>query len=426
MKQPLSLPFEPAEFDARFRRLREQMESRGLGAAVICGPESHYWLTGYETTGFHSFPQALIVTRGGDRLLVTRQLEIENATENAYNLPARGYQDDEHPGEAIAKGLLDLGLGRATIGVEKKVPWLVTDVYESLVRVASDARFVDSSGMVEMLRSVKSEAEIAYMRKAARALEAAMRAGLDAVREGASEYHIAAEVHRARIEAGSHFIRNPTYIVSGPRAALAHATWIGRDLEKGDAVFFEMGANFRHYDVGLIRCAVVGPAPDEYHRALDASRAALEAVIAAIKPGAIARDVHQVAVKELNRHGFGKYFDHRVGYGIGIEFLTWIERGGISLDNGSKQVIEPNMTFHLIPFVKLPGKTAMGLSETVLVTQKGCEVMTKFPRILTEAPLRGGRAKAPAKAARAKPAKRAAPAKKKTAKPAGKKKAKRR
>jgi Xaa-Pro dipeptidase len=411
MQKLFSLPFSPEEYEKRFERLKARLDARGLDAVILCGPENQYWLTGYETTGFHSFPQALIATRGGERLLVTRQLEVENATDNAYRLPARGYQDDESPGAAIAKGLLDLGLGSKSVGVEKKVPWLITDVFENLVRAAPSARFTDVSGMTEMLRSVKSTAEIAYMRRAARAVEAAMRAGLDAVREGATEYDVAADVHHARIKAESHFIRNPSYIVSGPRSALAHATWIGRTIERGDVVFFELGANVRHYDSALIRCAVVGKASDEIRRASDASRAALETAIKAIKPGVVARDVHRAAKAELDRHGFGKYFDHRIGYGIGVEFLTWIERGGVSLDGGSEQVLESNMTLHIIPYFKVPGQYSIGFSETVRVIDGGCEVLTSFPRTLTEAPL--ARAAAGTTRASAKGSARAAVPKKK-------------
>ncbi|MFO0997294.1 MAG: Xaa-Pro peptidase family protein [Alphaproteobacteria bacterium] len=418
MKKLLSLPFAPEEFERRAARLKAKLDARGLDAIILCGPENQYWLTGYETTGFHSFPQAMIVAASGERLLVTRQLEVENATDNAYNLPARGYQDDESPGAAIAKGLLDLGLGSKTVGVEKKVPWLITDVYENIVRAAPQAKLVDVSGLTEMLRAVKSPAEIAYMRQAARAVEAAMRAGLDAVREGATEYDIAADVHHARIKAESHFIRNPSYIVSGPRSALAHATWIGRTLERGDVIFFELGANVRHYDAALIRCAVVGPAPDDIRRAADASRAALSTAIKAIKPGTVARDVHRAAVAELDRHGFGKYFDHRIGYGIGVEFLTWIERGGVSLDIGSDQVLEPNMTLHMIPYFKVQGRYSIGYSETVRVSETGCEVLTSFPRILTEAPLKGARVAVAARpAAKRKPAAKKGGAKR-TSKPA--------
>jgi Xaa-Pro dipeptidase len=381
----MALPFEAAEYERRMNRLTEAMATRGLDGMVTFVQENQYWLCGYETTGFHSFPQALIVTAGGSKLLVTRQLEIENATENAFALPAVGYQDDEDPGVAMVRGLAEMGLSTGKVGLEKKTPWVTIQVYEALLDSAPDAEFADCSGMIELLRSVKSESEIAYMRQAARCVGAAMRAGVDAVYAGATEFEVAAAISHARIAAGSHFTRNPTYVASGARSALGHASWIGREIEKGDVVFFELGANVRHYDSALIRCAVAGPATDAMKACHEASVAALESVLAVLKPGAIAKDVNAAAITAFDRRGFAGQFDHRVGYGIGIEFLTWIERGGLSLDSGSTQVVQPGMTVHLIPFFKTAGMYSIGVSETVLITETGNEVLeTGCPRELFE------------------------------------------
>lgn len=373
--EALALPFPPAEFEARAARLRERLAARELDAVVTFVQENQFWLTGYQTTGFHSFPQGLIACADGRRLLVTRQLEVENAMDNAHQLPVVGYQDDEDPGAAVAKGLAELGLSAARIGLEKRTPWATIQVYESIVGALPGATLVDSSGCFEMLRSVKSVAEVDCMRRAARATGAAVNAGVATVRAGATEFEVAAEVARARIAAGAHFTRNPTYIVSGPRAALGHATWDGRTIESGDVVFFEVGANFNHYDSALVRTAVAGPAPDELRRQHDASVATLERVMAKLAPGVVAREVHAAACDELQRHGFGELFDHRIGYGIGIEFLTWIERGGLSLDAGSEQVLEAGMTCHVIPYFKVRGRYSVGASETVLITEGGCEAL---------------------------------------------------
>ena len=384
-EQFFALPFPPQEFEARAERLLERLAALELDALVTFVQESQFWLTGYQTTGFHSFPQGLIACADGRRLLVTRQLEVENATDNAHRLPVTGYQDDEDPGEAVARGLSELGLANARIGLEKRTPWATIQVFEAIRQGLPGADIVDCSGTIEMLRSRKTPAEIACMRRAAHATGAAVNAGVAAVRAGASEFEVAAEVARARIAAGAHFTRNPTYIVSGPRSALGHATWDGRVIERGDVVFFEVGANVNHYDSALVRTAVAGPAPDELRRQHDASVATLERVLSLLKPGAVAGELHAAACAELTRHGFGHLFDHRIGYGIGIEFLTWIERGGLSLDAGSKQVLEAGMTCHVIPYFKVRGRYSVGASETVLVTERGAEALeTGCPHQLFE------------------------------------------
>jgi Xaa-Pro dipeptidase len=377
------LPFEATEYEQRQARLRSRLDERGLDAVLLSGPENQYYVTGYETTGFHSFPQTLIVPRSGSPLLVTRRLEEGNAAA-AHALACRSYRDDEDPAEALALALRDLGLADKSIGLEKTVPWLTVRLFEGLQHALPSAKLVDVSGLVELMRAVKSPAEIAYMRGAAVAVAAGMRAGLAAIREGANEREIAAVVFSARILAGSHFVRNPTYITAGPRSALAHATWLGRTLVRGDVVFLEMGANVRHYDAALIRTAIVGPPPEPVRRAADASIAGLTA--ATVRAGVPASEVYRATRDAIAREGCDEFFLHRAGYGIGIEFLTWIERGGVSLDAASPTLLEPNMTLHLVPYLLLPGLGSVGFSETVRVTETGCEVLTACPRVLTEAP----------------------------------------
>jgi Xaa-Pro dipeptidase len=179
-------------------------------------------------------------------------------------------------------------------------------------------------------------------------------------------------------------VRNPTYITAGPRSALAHATWLGKTLERGDVVFFELGANVRHYDAALIRTAVVGPPTAELRRAADASLAGLAAATATVRAGIPACEVYRATRDAIAKEGCEQFFLHRAGYGIGIEFLTWIERGGVSLDAGARTILEPNMTLHLVPYLLLPGLGSVGFSETVCVTEQGCDVLTQCPRVLIE------------------------------------------
>ena len=378
------LPFDATEYERRQATLRARLAERGLDAVLLSGPENQYYVSGYETTGFHSFPQTLIVPCSTAPLLVTRRLEEGNAAA-AYALACRSYRDDEDPVEALALALGDLGLADKNIGVEKAVPWLTVRLFEGLQQALPSAKLVDVSGLVELMRAVKSPAEIAYMRQAAVAVAAGMRAGLAAVRGGGNEREIAAAVFPARILAGSHFVRNPTYITAGPRSALAHATWLGRTLARGDVVFLEMGANVRHYDAALIRTAAVGPPGEQVRRAADASLAGLTAAIATVRAGIPAAEVYRATRDAVAKEGGEQFFLHRAGYGIGIEFLTWIERGGVSLDAGSPTILQPNMTLHLVPYLLLPGLGSVGFSETVRVTESGCEVLTEFPRVLTEA-----------------------------------------
>src|SRR5262245_19073224 len=148
------LPFDAAEYGQRQAALRARMEERGLDAVLLSGPENQYYLTGYETTGFHSFPQTLIMPRDGAPLLVTRRIETGNA-EAAHELACRGYRDDEDPAEALADALRRLGLGDKAIGVEKAVPWMTVRLFEGLQRALASVKLIDVSGLVDLMRAIK-------------------------------------------------------------------------------------------------------------------------------------------------------------------------------------------------------------------------------------------------------------------------------
>ena len=150
------LPFAGAEFDARLAGLRGKMAARGLDALVLSAPENLYYLTGYDTTGFHSFFQAMVIAGEGDPAILTRYLEVINFEGTAHRTRGVGYQDHEEPAAALAALLDGMGLAQSCIGFEKLVPWLTVGVYEAAATALPGARIEDASGLVEELRSIKS------------------------------------------------------------------------------------------------------------------------------------------------------------------------------------------------------------------------------------------------------------------------------
>lgn len=377
-----ALPFAAAELDARLANLRAKMAARGLDGLVLSAPENLYYLTGYDTTGFHSFFQVMVIAGDGEPAIFTRHLEIINFEGTAHRTRGVGYQDHEEPAAALAALLGEMGLARARIGFEKLVPWLTVGVYEALAAALPDARIEDASGLVEELRSIKSPAEVAYMRQAARYTEAGMRAGLDTARVGATDNDVAAAIIAARVRAGSGFMRSPTYVLVGARTELTHQTWQGDRIAAGDLVYIEQGGCARHYAAPLMRTAVVGKASARIREIADASRRSLDAVIAETRPGRPIEDVDAINRALIAEAGLSDYYRHRTGYGVGLDFLTWIERNGMSFNRGNKAPFAPGMTFHLPIVFFVPGVGGIGFSETVLVTEDGCEAITDFPREL--------------------------------------------
>jgi Xaa-Pro dipeptidase len=290
------------------------------------------------------------------------------------------YEDTDDPVEVTYRAMTDAGLTRGVIGVEKEAWFLTVRDFEKLAgRLGSDARIVDASGLVEGLRVVKSPAEIAYIRAAAEMANAGVRAGIELAEVGRCEDEIAAEIHRVMVGLGSEYPSLPVMISSGPRAALTHATWEGRVLEKGDLVPIELSGCYKRYGAALFRTVYLGDQPSELIRRMDAVvTESLEAIIDAMRPGVLSDELDRINREIRARHGFPRPL--RIGYSMGISFPPgWGEGHALSLGSGETRALEPGMVFHVPVNIRLWGQAFVAASETILVTPTGREVLTSCP-----------------------------------------------
>jgi Xaa-Pro dipeptidase len=172
-------------------------------------------------------------------------------------------------------------------------------------------------------------------------------------------------------------------VTSGWRSGVAHFTFGNRTLEPGDALLLEMSACRRRYFGPLMRGAVIAPVRDEVRRLADVVVEALDAAIAAIRPGASSGDVDAACRAPIERAGYEPYFRKRTGYSVGVGYAPdWGEGHIVSLRRDDPTRLLPGMVFHIPPALRVPRQYGLGFSETVLVTETGSEVLTSFPRQL--------------------------------------------
>jgi Xaa-Pro dipeptidase len=213
--------------------------------------------------------------------------------------------------------------------------------------------------------------------------EIAMQAGIDATACGVTDNDIAAAVQYEMIKAGSDYPAVQPYIATGPRSAIGHATWSGRTLQKGDCVFIEPAGCKHRYHAAFMRTGFIGEPKPVHREAEKIIHEAVQATINVIKAGAVASEVDAVSRSIISRNKIGLEQRARSLYSIGLSFSPGWDEGHIfSCHASEKRTLQPNMIFHLIPWALVPGKFAMGMSETVRVTETGCEVLTRFPRDL--------------------------------------------
>jgi Xaa-Pro dipeptidase len=247
--------------------------------------------------------------------------------------------------------------------------------------LAPAAQWVDVSGLVDELRWVKSPAEQAYMRAAARVSDAGAAAAIAASQAGASEQHIAAECERAMIEAGGTFPGFGPFIRSTARLGEEHTSWSDQRLEAGDALFLELAGCVARYHAPLGRLVHIGRAQKETHEMAALTRAAFDAVLGALKDGRLAREVYAAWQKVVDDAGLAHYRRHHCGYLVGIGFPpSWT--GGnrvVGLRRDSEIVIRAGMSFHVLSWLMGTGRGDFFISNTVLLTEAGAEVLNLTP-----------------------------------------------
>ena len=383
-------PFTRAEYDARIARTRAAMDHAGVDLLIVTDPSNMHWLTGYDGWSFYVH-QAVILTMQGEPLWFGRGMDAEGAKLTAWLAESSliPYPDhyvqstDRHPMDYLSAQLIDRGHGAARIGVEMDNYWFTAAAFASLSRNMPNAPFSDCTGLVNWQRAVKSEAEIAHMRQAARIVEAMHARIRDVAEVGMRKCDLVAEIYDASLRGvpgiGGDYPAIVPMLPSGREAAAPHLTWDERPLQRGEGTFFEIAGVYRRYHCPLSRTLFLGEPTQAFRDAEKAVSEGMEAGLAAAKPGNACEDIAVAFFDTLARHGFEK--DSRTGYSIGLSYPPdWGERT-MSLRRGDKTELAPGMCFHFMTGLWLQDM-GFEMTESILITETGVDCLANVPREL--------------------------------------------
>jgi len=375
------LAFPMAEYDARLAATRAAMGAAGLDTLLVSHSCDLNYLTGYDTLGTDIYAM-LILPRDGEPILHTMTVEIPAAVVTTW-VEDRVFAEWYDPAgidEQLCALLRRRGLDHGRIGIQPKRQGMRADLPAALAHHLGNASLVDATDLVGELRLIKSGEEIACLRRAAAITAEGVRASLRAIRPGAMDNDVCRAGYDAMIGAGADFLAIQPIVTSGKRAGGGHQMHRRQVLERGDTVFMEYGGCFKRYITPMMRCAVMGR-PDDEMRHLEAHViAAGDAIIAAARPGRTGHDIASVAAQAHAPVDDLAYFSGAYGYTIGVGYPpTWADTIGF-MHIGSTLELKPGMAFHLPIALRVPGGYGVSLSESILITEMGCEVLTDQPR----------------------------------------------
>ena len=382
MPQP-TLHFSRAEYAQRIAHAQRLLSERGLEALLLFAPESHYYLTGFDTNGYVFFQCAVLTARDNAIALLTRRPDVEQARRTSIMEDIRVWYDADgaNPAHDLKALLVDKRLQGKRLGIELATYGLTAANYIR-VKEALDGwcELVDASDLVCSLRLVKSPAELAYMRRAAALADEALIAMQQAARPGAFEGDIMAAGQGTIFRGGGDMPASGPVLGSGDRALLLRNSTGSRSLDTQDQLTIEFAAVYRRYHACLMRTWPIGQDRPQQRLMYDVTRAALQAMTEAAAPGRPLGEIDEAHRRVYDAGGFGHARMAACGYALGATYRpNWMDVPPM-LYAGNPMLAQPGMVLfmHAI-LVDAPANLAMSLGHTVVITDTGREVFSQLP-----------------------------------------------
>ena len=385
----IPLPFERGEYRRRLQAIREEMARRGLDLLIVNDIANQHYITGYDGWSFYTPQMVLVPLADEEPVWIGRAMDAAGGVLTAWMKPENvvGFPEDHvqrpdrHPMDWIAGWIAKKGWGRGNIGIELEAYYYSAKAHARLTAGLPNATFHDADLIVNWVRAVKSDAEIGYLRKAARLAEGAVSAAYEAIAPGVRECDAIASIQAAQIAGSPDFAGDitalPPTILGGENASAPHIMWSDRRFGANETVALELAGAVRHYTAGLARTLQLGSTPAKVAETGKAVIEGMEAVLGTIRAGVAAEEVEAAWRKVIHRHGLKK--ESRIGYSIGVAYPPDWGEHTISLRPGDKTILKPGNVVHCILGMWMDG-WGLEVSETILVTPKGSETLTQFPR----------------------------------------------
>ncbi|PLS02387.1 M24 family metallopeptidase [Neobacillus cucumis] len=386
------MTFSTYEYKERIRKTKESMTQKGIDVLLITDPANINYLSGYDGWSFYVHQMLVVIIDEEQPMWIGREMDANAAkvTTWLYRDNIIPYSDKyihsdvNHPMDFVANILKEIGQENRNIGVEMENYYFTAKSYEQLKKGLPNASFRDATLLVNWVRLIKSDDEIEYMKKAAVIAEKAMMAGIHMIQEGVRECDVAAKIFYTQITGTKEFGGDYPAIVpllpSGEKTSTPHLTWTDNRYKDGDAVILELAGCYRRYHSPLARTVQIGTPKDEMRILAEVAVEGINACIEMIRPGIVCEEIEETWRRTIEKSGFVK--ESRLGYSMGLNYPPDWGEHTVSIRKGDKTILQPNMTFHLIPGLWLDDY-GFEVSESIRITEAGCETFANLPRNLT-------------------------------------------
>jgi Xaa-Pro dipeptidase len=359
---------------SRVQRLYAILDTLDVDAVALIPGANLQYVTGME---FHLMERPLVAffAPGRDPVAVAPALEQDRLVESGIPFQIFPWSDSEGYAGAFTAAAQVLKLGGGRLGVEElRMRVLEADIIQELM---PGVRLVQAGADLAALRLHKDADEIAALREAIAISQAALQACIDAIRPGMTEREIGGLLVVEQLKRGGGKHPFEPIVLSGPRSALPHGEPGTRRVAEGEPLLFDFGTTVRGYASDITRTFCVGEPTPQLAEVYEVVKAANAAGRAAARPGVPAQEVDRITRRVIEEAGYGQYFTHRTGHGLGLE-----AHEHPNIVEGNTQSLEPGMVFTIEPGIYIPGGVGVRIEDNVVITADGAESLTTFSRDL--------------------------------------------
>ena len=383
--------FTKEEYKQRLKKVKKSMEEKGIELLISQDTNNMNYLTGYDAWSFYYAQCAIVHLNADEPLCFVRAQDAGGAYIKTYLKRENIIVYDEkyihtwpmHPYDSLIELIKKNKWNKLNIGVEMDTHYFTAYCYEKLKQGLPNAKIKDSERLVNWARLIKSDSEINLMKGAAKISQIGMKVAMESINPSVRQCDAVAEIQKALFrgtsEIGGEYASIATLLPTGKGTSASHLTATDEKFVEGEATIIELSGVNKRYHCPMARTVLLGKSDQKKIDAMKATNEALDAGIAAAKPGNTADDVAQKFWAILDKYNIKK--ESRTGYSLGIGYRPDWGAHALNICKGDMTVLQPNVCFHMIAVMQF-GDCVVEASESVRVTDKGSELFCNFSRDL--------------------------------------------
>ena len=350
------------------------LQENNIDAAFITTPDNVFYLSGFDSEP-HERLLGVMVFKEAVPFVICPLMEVPDVKAAGWSYDVVGHEDTEDAWDVVMGAVEKRGSLPTSIAIEKT--HLTVERLERMEDLFKNTNFIRLDDQLNKMRVIKDEHELENLRKAAAFADKAIEVGCNVIAEGKTELEVLMAIEFEMKKLGIQKMSFDTMVLSGPKTASPHGIPGDRKIQKGDFILFDLGVVYNGYCSDITRTVAFGEPSEEQRNIYETVRLAEQTAVDLVRPGVKAMELDKAARDVITNAGYGQYFTHRLGHGLGISVHEYP-----SITGTNEFVLEEGMVFTIEPGIYHPEVTGVRIEDDVVVTANGVEVLTKFPKEL--------------------------------------------